>query len=108
MELFVVIAVGLVQLHTRNIIRHPYVSFEKSMLLCSVKNAGGASRKNTPPAKETGLLLTSVSVEPLTIVTETIATITRLALPVGNIPAGRASAIVVVDTMLSGLLDFVH
>jgi hypothetical protein len=52
--------------------------------------------------------LTTVPVEPLAVFAEPVAAITVPALRLGNIPARRASTVVVVDTMLSGLLDFVH
>jgi hypothetical protein len=51
--------------------------------------------------------LTSVSVQFLTVFAEPVAAITVLAFRVGNIPTGRASPVVVVDTVVSWLLDFV-
>jgi hypothetical protein len=109
MELFIVIAVSFVQLHTRNVIRHPLCLLEINDFLrwkrrgWSIENAPHLLKSNCPAPR-----LTPLSVELLTVFAEPIAPVTRLALPTGNIPARRTSAVIVMDTILSWFLDFIH
>jgi hypothetical protein len=95
--------------HTRNVIRHPLCLLEINDFLrwkrrgWSIENAPHLLKSNCPAPR-----LTPLSVELLTVFAEPIAPVTRLALPTGNIPARRTSAVIVMDTILSWFLDFIH
>ena len=52
--------------------------------------------------------LTSVAVKALAVFAETIAASAILALPSWDVTTRRASVVVVIDPMVSGLKDFIH